>query len=113
MGVASYWEYKPTNFIHADSPGVYTSESFTNLSKITKIHLKCVCIDGSVLNCVREPILYSFFSNKQPGYNVFCQNETVQKIKTNKYVLNTTTSCLENNNRKEVNSHGETLTFTL
>ena len=26
LGSTPYWVYKPTNAIHADSPGVYTSE---------------------------------------------------------------------------------------
>ena len=25
LGFRPYWDYKPTNAIHADSPGVYTS----------------------------------------------------------------------------------------
>ena len=25
LSFTSYWDYKPTNAIHADSPGVYTS----------------------------------------------------------------------------------------
>ena len=26
LGFAPYWDYKPTNAIHCDSPGVYTSD---------------------------------------------------------------------------------------
>ena len=28
LGFTPYWDYKPTNAIHADSPAVYTSEKF-------------------------------------------------------------------------------------
>ena len=41
MGFSPYWGFKPTNAIHADSPGGYTSDEILNLSTIDKIHLKC------------------------------------------------------------------------
>ena len=30
LGFAPYWDYKPTNAIHADSPGVYTTDKILN-----------------------------------------------------------------------------------
>ena len=62
-----YWDYKPNNAVHADSPGVYTSDKNLNLSTIDKIHLKCDVFDGSVVNGRREPILFSFVLNKPAG----------------------------------------------
>ena len=50
VGFTSFWGYKPTSSIHANSAGVYTSEKILNLVLIDKIHLKCDCIDGSVVN---------------------------------------------------------------
>ena len=41
LGFDPHWDYKPTNAIHADSPGVYTSDKIIlNLNTIDKIHLK-------------------------------------------------------------------------
>ena len=37
------------------------------LSSTTKIHLKCDVIDGSVVNGLRQPIIYSFVLDKAPG----------------------------------------------
>ena len=38
LGFTPYWHYKPTNAIHADSPGVYTSDKFIlNLNTKNKI----------------------------------------------------------------------------
>ena len=37
LGFAPYWDYKPTNAIHSDSPGVYTSDRILNLNTIKKI----------------------------------------------------------------------------
>ena len=59
--------YKPTKAIHADSPGVYTSDKlFTK----DKIHLKCEVIDGSVVIGSRQPLLFSFVLDKPSGYEV-------------------------------------------
>ena len=77
------------------------------------MHLKCDCIDGSVVNGVRQPILYSFILDKLPGYKVFSEPETIHYKKINKSVLNTITFYLEDNDHKEVDFNGETLKFTL
>ena len=114
LGFDPYWDYKPTNAIHADSPGVYTSDKINlNLNTINKIHLKCDCIDGSIQDGIRQPILFSFVLDKPSGYKVFCEPETIHYKKINKSVLNTITFYLEDDNNKEVDFNGETLTFTL
>ena len=108
-----YWDYKPTNAIHDDSPGVYTSDKLLYFYTRNKIHLKCDIIDGSVQDGVRQPILFSFVLKRPSGYKVFRQPETIHFEKINKSVLNTTTFYLEDNNNKEVIFLGETLNFTL
>ena len=78
LGFTPYWAYKPTNAIHADAPGVFTSDKIIlNLNTINKIHLKCDCIDGSIQDGVRQPIIFSFVLDKPSGYNVFCEPETI------------------------------------
>ena len=91
----------------------YTSQKFVNLGITNKIHLKCDCIDGSISDGCRLPILYSFVLDKLPGYKVFFELETIHYKKINKSVLNTITFYLEDDINKEVNFNGETLTFTL
>ena len=75
--------------------------------------MKCDCIDGSVVNGIREPILFSFVLDKPSGYKVFCEPETIQYKKINKSVLNTLTFYLEDDKNKVVDFNGETMTFTL
>ena len=105
LGFEPYWDYKP---------GVYSSNKIIlNLNTINKIHLKCDIIDGSIQDGVRQPILFSFVLDKPNGYKVFCQPETIHYKKINKSVLNTITFYLEDDNNKEINFNGETLTFTL
>ena len=75
--------------------------------------MKCDVIDGSVVNGIRQPILYSFVLDKPRGYKVFCELETIHYKKINKSVLNTITFYLEDDNNEEVDFNGEILTFTL
>ena len=105
LGFTSGWDYKHYN--------KYTSQKVVNLGSTNEIHLKCDCIDGSVVNGLRQAVLYSFVLDKLPGYKVFSEPETIHYKKINKSVLNTITFYLEDDNNKEVNFNQETLTFTL
>ena len=105
LGFTPGWDYKHYN--------KYISQKIVNLSNTNKIHLKCDAINGSVVNGLRQPILYSFVLDKLPGYKVFSEPETIQYKKINKSVLNTITFYLEDDNNNEVDFNGETLTFTL
>ena len=67
LGFTPFWDYKPTNGIHADRPGVYTSDEISNLSTIDKVHLKCKVIDGFVVNGMRQSKLLGFLLNKSAG----------------------------------------------
>ena len=113
MAFTQNWDYRPTNAVHADSPGVYTSDKILNSSTIGKIHLKCDVIDGSVANGIREPRIFSFVLDKPPGYKVFCEPETILYRRINKNVLKIITFFLENDNDEENSFNGEPLTFTL
>ena len=105
LGFTPGWDYKHYN--------KYTRQKVVNLGSTNKIHLKYDCINGSVLNGIRQPILFSFVLDELPKYKVFCEPETIHYKKINKSVLNTTTFYLEDDSDKEVNFNGETLTFTL
>ena len=105
LGFTAGWHYKHYN--------KYNSQKIVSLSNTNKIHLKCDCIDGSVVNGLRQPILYSFVLDKKPGYKVFSEPETIHYKKLNKPVLDTITFYLEDDNNEEDNFNEETLTFTL
>ena len=59
FGFTSGWDFK--HYIE------YTSQKIVNLGSTNKIHLKCDIIDSSVINGLRQPILYSFVLDKLPG----------------------------------------------
>ena len=98
LGFTPGWDYKHYNH--------YLSQKIVNLSNTNKIHLKCDCIDGSIQDGVRQPILFSFVLDKPSGYKVFCQPETIHYKKINKSVLNTITFYLEDDNNEEVDFNG-------
>ena len=51
--------------------GSYESNKSINIISIDKIHLKCNCIQGSIVNGRREPILYSFVLSSPPGHKIY------------------------------------------
>ena len=55
----------------------YVSQKFVNLSTTSKLHLKSDLIDGSVVNGLSQPILYSFVLDIKPGFKAFCDPGTV------------------------------------
>ena len=105
LGFTAGWDYKHYN--------QYLSQKIVNLSSTNTIHLKADVINGSAVDGVRQPILYSFVLDKPSGYNIFCEPETILYKKINKSVLNTISFYLEDDNNEEVVFTGETLTFTL
>ena len=52
-------------------PGTYKNEKPINIIGIHKVHLKCDCKNGSIVNGIREPILYSFGIVDTPGNKIY------------------------------------------
>ena len=50
--------------------GSYKSDKPINITGIDKSLLKCDCIQGSIVNGTREPILYSFALSSPPGHKI-------------------------------------------
>ena len=67
--------------------GLYKSDRPVNITGIDKVHLKCDCIDGSIVNGVREPILYSFALDQPPGHKIYKEPKVKLFKKINKRVL--------------------------
>ena len=61
--------------------GSYKSDKRNNISGIDKIHLKCNCIQGSIVNGKREPILYSFALSSPPGHKIYKEPRVKYKKK--------------------------------
>ena len=82
--------------------GSYKSDKPINITGIDKVHLKCDCIDGSVMNGVREPILYSFSLDQPPGHKIYKESKIKLFKKINKRVLSHISFYLEDDDYKPV-----------
>ena len=93
-------------------PGSYQSKKPINITGIDKVHLKCDCIQGSIVNGIRDPILFSFALSSPPGHKIIKEPKVKLFKKINKSVLSHITFYLEDDDHKPVEFHNETITFT-
>ena len=93
-------------------PGSYKSDKPINFTGIDKVHLKCDCIDGSIMNGIREPILYSFSLDQPPGHKIYKEPKVKLFKKINKSILSHITFYLEDDDYKSVDFNNETISFT-
>ena len=94
------------------TPGSYMSDRPINVTGIDKIHLKCDCIQGSIVNGVREPILYSFALSSPPGHKIYKEPRVKLFNKVNKSFLSHITFYFEDEDHKPVDFNSETVSFT-
>ena len=92
--------------------GSYESNKPINIISIDKIHLKCDCIQGSIVNGIREPILYSFALSSPPGHKIYKEPRVKLFKKINKSILSHITFYFEDDDHKPVDFNGETINFT-
>ena len=92
--------------------GSYKSDKPINITGIDKVHLKCDCIQGSIVNGVREPILFSFALSSPPGHKMYKEPRVKLFKKVNKSVLSHITFYFEDDDYKPVDFNNETISFT-
>ena len=93
-------------------PGSYQSNKPIRITGIDKVHLKCDCIEGSIVNGKREPILFSFVLSSPPGHKIYKEPRVKLFKKVNKSVLSHITFYFEDDDYKPVDFHNETISFT-
>ena len=77
-------------FTNRDYPSAtHTSEKPVMITTNDKIHLKCDCVDGSIVNGIPEHILFSFNLSAPPGYKIRKAPTNVLYKKINKTRLDT------------------------
>ena len=92
--------------------GSYKSDKPINITGIDKIHLKCDCIQGSIVNGLRETILFSFALSSPPGHKIYKEPRVKLFKKINKSVLSHITFYFEDDDHKAVDFNNETISFT-
>ena len=91
--------------------GSYKSDKPIKGTTIEKIHLKCDCIQGSVVNGIREAILYFFALSSPPGHKIYKEPRIKLFKRINKSVLSHNNFYFEDDVYKPVNSNVETINF--
>ena len=87
--------------------GSYKSEKPINITGIEKIHLKSDCINGSIVNGVRDPTFYSFALDQPPGHKKY-KEPRIRLLKK----ISKPTFYLEDDDQKPVDFNGDTISFT-
>ena len=93
--------------------GTHKSEKPVMITPIDKVHLKCDCVDGSIVNGKRESILFSFNLSSPPGYKIIKEPTTILYKKINQTRLDHIRFYLEDSNHNPVDFNNESLTFTI
>ena len=93
-------------------PASYKSNKSINITRVEKVHLKCIVVDGSIVNGVREPIFYSFALDQPPGHKIYKEPKVKLFKKINKRVLSHITFYLGDDNYIPVDFNNETVSFT-
>ena len=92
--------------------GLYKSDKPINITGVDKIHLKCDCIQGSIVNGIRELILYSFALSSPHGHKIYKEPRVKLFKKINKTVLSHITFYIEDDDHKPVDFNNESVSFT-
>ena len=78
-----------------------------------KDHLKCDCVDDSIVNGLQGQISFSFNLGAPPGYKVIREPKIILYKKRNNTRLDKIQFFLEDSNHNPVDFDSETLTFTI
>ena len=92
--------------------GLYKSDGPINITGIDKDHLKCDCVQRSIVNRIREAILYSFALSSKPGHKIIKEPGIKLFKRINKSILSHITFYSEDDDYKPVDFINETISFT-
>ena len=92
--------------------GTYRSDKPINFTGIDKIHIKADRVNGTIVNGIREPILYSFALDMPAGHKIYKEPKLKRLRKKNKSVLSHIKFYLEDDDHKPIIFNGGTISFT-
>ena len=93
-------------------PRSYKSDKPINNTGIDKIHLKCDCVNGSIVNGIREPIFYSFALDQPQRRRIYKKLRIKLFKKINKSFLSHITFYRGDDDHKAVAFNGKVISFT-
>ena len=91
--------------------GSWKSDKHVNNAGIDKVHLKCDSIQDSIVNCIRELILYFCAPISPTGQKIYKKPIVKLFKKINKSVLSHLTFYLEDDDHKPVDFSREVISF--
>ena len=86
--------------------GTHRSVKSVMITTTDKVHLKCDCVDGSIVNGIREQILFNFNLSAPPGYKIIKEPNIILYKKINKTRLDSIQFWLEDFNDNPVDFNG-------
>ena len=89
--------------------GSYKSDKHINNTRIDKVHLKSDCINESIVNDTREPILYSFTLSSPTAHKLYQKPKVKFFKKISKSVISHITFYSEDDDHKAFDFNGETI----
>ena len=92
-------------------PESYKSDKPINITGMYRIHLNCDCIQGSMVNGVRETIFNSLALSSPTGHKVFKEFRIELFKKKKNSVLSHITFYLEDDDHKPIDFNGERINF--
>ena len=93
-------------------PGLCKSDKPNNITAIYINPLKSDCMDGRIVNGVKNLLFTVFVSKKPPGYKIVQKQKVKLFKKVNKSVLSHITFYIEDYNNKPVDFNGVTVSLT-
>ena len=92
--------------------GSYKSKKPIKITGTDKIQLKADCVNGSLVNSIRERILSNFVLSSPPGHKIFKESRVKIFKRVNKSVLSHITFYLEDDDHKPLDFNNELTSFT-
>lgn len=93
--------------------GEHEGTNIVNIVSVNSILVNCSIIEGSFLNSVQKPILYSFFPNVPPGYKIVEKPNSVVYLPVTMPAVNAIAVWLTDQNGNLLNIRDETVTISL
>ena len=90
----------------------YKRNGTNNITGIVKVHLKTDFVQGSIVNGVRGPILYSSALSSPPDHKIIREPRIKLPKKIKKSVLSHISFYLEDDDRRPVKFNNETTRYT-
>ena len=91
--------------------GFHIAEKIINILPINSIFVHINIIDGSIVNGSKEPVIYTFFPNAEPGHKIIQIPKNLVYLPVNKNSIRYFHVKLTDQNNRLLNLRGEELTI--